>query len=555
MAWPGTNFGTHVGCAKGIPTHPSCMFVVLMDVLTAVVSKAEAANLFVPLHRWGVRHRLSIYADDVVMLIRPDLHEACTVVSCLEAFCVASGLRCNLAKSSASLIKCDEASAAPVLQVLGCPVINFPVKYLGLPLSISRLSKMDLQPYVDRVAGHLPKWKVSMTRRAGRLVLINSTLIATTIYPMLVLDLPPWFLSCIDKICRAFFWCGHEAAKGGSCLVNWNLVCTPKEYGGLGVKNLRLLNRALLMKWKWLEKAAVDKPWEGLQIDVPKEVIALFDASVDISLGDGTKTKFWTDRWLSGVSIEQIAPALTTFVKPAARHLLVADALPGAKWMRSIRGAPSVHALAEIFNLWPLLQQITLLPTPDRFRWRLEANGKFSARSAYAAFFLGREFSPSMAELWSSWAPLEIKIFVWLALHDRPWTADRLAKRNLPHPAHCMLCCQDTESANHLLLGCSFARQVWYSVLLPWRLHRFTPRAADALTSWWSRLSAAVAGGRKKELNSLICCTLRMLWLERNSRVFDKIASVEFVVTSRVRNEFALWLIAGSSGSVDIHGN
>lgn len=219
------------------------------------------------------------------------------------------------------------------------------------------------------------------------------------------------------------------------------------------------------------------------------------------------------------------------------------------------QGYPFLACTVEIFNLWPLLQQITLLPTPDQFRWRLAADGKFSARSAYVAFFLGREFSPSMAELWSLWAPLEINFCVWLALHDRLWTADRLAIRNLPHPPHCMLYCQDTESANHLLLGCSFARQVWYSVLLLWRLHMFTPQAVDALTSWWPRLSAAVAGERKKEVNALVCCTLRMLWLERNSRVFDRIAAVESVVTSRARHEFALWLLARSSGSVDDHGN
>ena len=123
------------------------------------------------------------------------------------------------------------------------------------------------------------------------------------------------------------------------------------------------------------------------------------------------------------------------------------------------------------------------------------------------------------------------------------------------------------ESADHLVLGCPFARQVWFSVLLAWRLHSFTPRADDEseTKNWWPRLSSAVTGDRRKEqLNSLVCRTLRMIWLERNDRVFEKNRGrgigcfflkrrqkVESVVILRTRTEFALWLLARTSGSAD----
>ncbi|MCI48760.1 putative ribonuclease H protein, partial [Trifolium medium] len=35
------------------------------------------------------------------------------------------------------------------------------------------------------------------------------------------------------------------------CWVSWDTTCLPKDKGGLGVKNLDLLNQALLCKWKW----------------------------------------------------------------------------------------------------------------------------------------------------------------------------------------------------------------------------------------------------------------------------------------------------------------
>lgn len=88
-------------------------------------------------------------------------------------------------------------------------------------------------------------------------------------------------------------------------------------------------------------------------------------------------------------------------------------------------------------------------------------------------------------------------------------------------------------------------------MLLLWRLHRFTPKSTDELKDWWPRLRSAAPGTRRKELNTLACCTLRMIWLERNSRVFNKVASMPSIVTMRVSNEITLWMLARVSGSVD----
>jgi hypothetical protein len=50
----------------------------------------------------------------------------------------------------------------------------------------------------------------------------------------------------------------------------------PKQLGGLGLKNLKLLNLALRMRWKWLELVGEDKPWSGLEFDIPKEANDMF---------------------------------------------------------------------------------------------------------------------------------------------------------------------------------------------------------------------------------------------------------------------------------------
>ena len=152
-----------------------------------------------------MRHRLSLFADDVAIFIKPSVEEAQAAIDILRLFGSASGLHCNLGKSSISPIRCEEVDLQPVLDVLECPIRNFPIQYLGLPLSVGRLSKSDLQPLIDKVAGHVPTWKAGLLKKSDRLILMDSTLTATPVYHMLSIDLPPWFFACVNKLLWGLF--------------------------------------------------------------------------------------------------------------------------------------------------------------------------------------------------------------------------------------------------------------------------------------------------------------------------------------------------------------
>ena len=56
---------------------------------------------------------------------------------------------------------------------------------------------------------------------------------------------------------KHFFGTGISSASSIKCLRRWDNVCKCKDQGGLGVKNIRYQNIALLGKWLW--KALNDK--------------------------------------------------------------------------------------------------------------------------------------------------------------------------------------------------------------------------------------------------------------------------------------------------------
>jgi hypothetical protein len=135
---------------------------------------------------------------------------------------------------------------------------------------------------------------------------------------------PKWVLKAIDKIRRGFLWKGTKDVKGGHCVVSWTRVCRPLCLGGLGIHNLEILGWALSLRWLWLYKTQPDKPWAEFDIQVHPNVVALFSASVCSIVGDGSTTLFWSDRWLHGQCISDLAPSLVSRVpKRIKRRRLV----------------------------------------------------------------------------------------------------------------------------------------------------------------------------------------------------------------------------------------
>jgi len=208
----------------------------------------------------------------------------------------------------------------------------------------------------------------------------------------MAVKISPWVIKCIDSYRRGFLWSGAESAKGGHCRLAWQAVCRPTELGGLGIVDLQHFRYALRMRWLWLKRTDDSLTWCDLPAETESVVEAMFQASIYVEVGNGHKALFWTDRWLQGQSVSDLAPCLSNAVGPRIKkQRTVAQALNRDTWVRDITGALTVQVILENLLIWDRTRDIQLDDNlMDTICWKWTLDRVFTTASAYQSFFIGQ---------------------------------------------------------------------------------------------------------------------------------------------------------------------
>ncbi|KAL6341015.1 hypothetical protein AAG906_032128 [Vitis piasezkii] len=144
---------------------------------------------------------------------------------------------------------------------LGCRVGQLPAVYLGLPLGAPNKAISVWDGVEERVRRRLALWKRQYISKGGRITLIKSTMTSMQVYQMSLFSIPKSVARRLEKPQRDFLWGGGNLERKAH-LVNWEAVCVDKEKGGLGIRKLTLLNKALLGKWIWRFACAKEDLWK-----------------------------------------------------------------------------------------------------------------------------------------------------------------------------------------------------------------------------------------------------------------------------------------------------
>jgi hypothetical protein len=516
-----------------------------MEPLHRILSLAADDGVLSRLRGRANDVRTSLYADDAVFFVNPVKAELEAVRDILSRFGEVTGLHVNFAKTAVIPISCEGLDVADIVSPLGARIASLPCKFLGLPLSLRKLRKVDFQPLLDRIASRLACWKAKLLSAAGRLVLLNAVLSALSTYWISIHSLPAWVRKEIDRLGRAWLWRGDDTCHGGHCKMAWSRICRPRDLGGLGIVDLDRFGAALRLKWLWRERVAPDRPWVGMPVPCSTAEREIFAAATTVALGDGLTARFWFDSWMDGQAPFALMPGLFTASRRKQRS--VREALLNGRWVQDLRGRVSPALLPDFVRLWLAAERVHLTPgEPDCFTWLLSDSGSYSAASAYRLQFLGSTESPLVTSIWDAWAPAKYRLLAWLMVQNRVLTADRLMARQWPNSYFCPLCWRNLETAEHLLVECPWSRNLWTLVASRFGLASLRPGTCSPgpLSAWLASLAAA-APTEIKACKSIALLVIWAIWRERNDRIFRARERRPEEVLGDIIDERSCWALAG----------
>jgi hypothetical protein len=519
-----------------------------MEPLHRLLDLASGVGILSKLRGSKCTFRASLYADDVALFINPTLQDIQGLQDILTGFGRATGLQTNLAKSSITPISCDGIDTVGLAQNIDIPVNSFPCVYLGMPLSIKKLTKADWQALLDKVDKYLATWKAKMMSKAGRLEMLNSVLSSLPVYLMTINDMPAWVRKEFDRRRRAWLWAGDTSCSGGKCTVSWKQVCRPKALGGLGVHCIKAFGAALRLRWLWQKWKKPNKPWAHMKLPSSKRDKAMFAAATQITLGDGSKAVFWSDRWLSGQIPAEAAPEL--YKISIRKNRTVKEALENERWLLDLRHHLDVQHLPQLFRLAHLIDSVHLTQQPDDITWRFGAKPYYSAGSAYRLQFLGAVGTDFKKIIWKGWAPARCKFFIWTLMLERILTADKLLQRGWENDYFCPLCRRNLETASHIFTECPFSLKVWEHMAVTLgldalKLTNWLDKGLSVL-EWYRGLVGRQTKSQRKIIfpaSNLICWEI---WKERNRRIFEKKELPFTGLLVRIKDEADVWRLAGA---------
>jgi hypothetical protein len=287
------------------------------------------------------------------------------------------------------------------------------------------------------------------------------------------------------------------------------VVCKEKKEGGLGVRDVRIVNLSLLSKWRWRLLQPGRPLWKEILIarygnhithyvdwsnfGTPssasnwwKNIISIekavpgknwFVDSVTRKVGNGNDTYFWSSKWIGATPLALVFPRLYSLSNQ--KEKVVSDFIVSQDGRRSWnflwRRNLFIWEEDLVNNLVNILDSLVLSSEDDCWSWLPDPNKGFSVNSSFKLLskeldmeeLLIGELGRVLKQIWDSAAPSKVIAFSWQLLYDRIPTRSNLEVRGILSsdvPWECVGCVGKVETSSHLFLHCPCVMKIWCEV-------------------------------------------------------------------------------------------